>query len=102
MGFIPGHRSGPACNVFGLRAKESALFRCCHCDVPKPLNMLVRNLVATDSDDELKTNVVPAYHYYFECIGREECLAQAHRQWAMARWERIILRVFRLNGINLY
>ena len=102
VGFIAGHRSGPACNVFGLRTKESALFRCHCCDVPKPLTMLIRDLGANDSDGELETNVVPAYRYYFECIEeqQEECCLQAHHLRVMTRWERIILQVCGLNGVS--
>ena len=48
----------------------------------------------------MKTNVVPSSHYYFECIEREECLSQVYHQWAMARWERIILEACGLDGIN--
>ena len=101
-GFIAGHRSRPACNVFGLRTKESALFRSHWCSVPKPLTMLIRDLGANDSDGELEANVVPAYRYYFECIEehREECWLQAHHLRVMTRWERIILHVCGLNGVN--
>ena len=64
VGFIAGHQGGPACNVFGLRAEEPALFLCDWCKVPKPLALLYHDMV-DDRDDELETNVAPASCYYF-------------------------------------
>ena len=103
VGFIPGHWSGPACNVIGLRTEESALFLCDKCKVPKPLTLLYHDeAVGDDVLERLETNVVPACCYYFECIEeqQEECWLQAYHLRVMTKWERIILQVCGLNGVN--
>ena len=96
-GFIEGQRSGAMCNVFGKIAEEWAWFQCSLCNRMKPCNGL---RVEGRDDDKEQPDERPALRRTFERID-DECIEifHSHRR-VMSRWERVILQVCRLNGVN--